>query len=89
MTSVIRWSPISDLMSLHTAMDRLFGDAFGVSAPSRTLGAPGRVPAPRLAAGNFAGTFTRQVTLAENAVGEISSGTASGNSGQLGAVPPK
>ncbi len=165
MTSVIRWSPISDRMSLHTAMDRLFGDAFGVSAPSRTVGAPGEgylpldvyqtdkewviraaVPDPDPTAvevtfdggqitikgeikppadarpeqywlrENFAGTFTRQVTLPENAVGEqakaqfvdgmlilsvpkaqpakpksvkipISGGTASGNSGQLGAVP--
>jgi HSP20 family protein len=42
MSSVIRWSPISDLMSLHTAMDRLFGDTFGVSSgQSRTVGAVG------------------------------------------------
>ena len=32
MSQVIRWSPVSDLMSLHSAMDRLFGDAFGVAA---------------------------------------------------------
>ena len=42
MSSVIRWSPISDLMSLHTAMDRLFSDTFGVSSgQSRTVGAAG------------------------------------------------
>ena len=41
MSSVIRWSPVSDLMSLHSAMDRLFGDTFGVSGPSRTVGAAG------------------------------------------------
>lgn len=42
MSSVIRWSPISDLMSLHTAMDRLFSDTFGVSSgQSRTVGAVG------------------------------------------------
>ena len=42
MSSVIRWSPISDLMSLHTAMDRLFSDTFGVgSGQSRTVGAVG------------------------------------------------
>ncbi len=26
MANLIRWSPLSDLMSLHCAMDRLFGD---------------------------------------------------------------
>ena len=41
MSSVIRWSPISDLMSLHSAMDRLFGDSFGVSGPARSVGAAG------------------------------------------------
>jgi len=41
MSSVIRWSPISDLMSLHNAMDRLFGDTFGVPGPSRSVGAVG------------------------------------------------
>ena len=41
MSSVIRWSPVSDLMSLHSAMDRLFGDTFGVSGPSRSVGAVG------------------------------------------------
>jgi HSP20 family protein len=41
MSQVIRWSPISDLMSLHSAMDRLFGDTFGVSGPSRAVGAAG------------------------------------------------
>jgi len=41
MSSVIRWSPISDLMSLHSAMDRLFGDTFGVPGQARTVGAVG------------------------------------------------
>ena len=41
MSSVIRWSPVSDLMSLHSAMDRLFGDAFGVPGQSRAVGAVG------------------------------------------------
>ena len=41
MSSVIRWSPISDLTSLHSAMDRLFGDSFGLSGQSRTVGAVG------------------------------------------------
>ena len=41
MSSVIHWSPISDLMSLHNAMDRLFGDTFGVPGPSRSVGAVG------------------------------------------------
>lgn len=41
MSSVIRWSPISDLMSLHNAMDRLFGDSFGLPGQSRTVGAVG------------------------------------------------
>src|SRR5438128_11842944 len=41
MSNVIRWCPISDLMSLHTAMDRLFGETFGVPGQSRTVGAVG------------------------------------------------
>ena len=42
MSSVIRWSPVTDLMSLHNAMDRLFGDTFGLgSGQSRTVGAVG------------------------------------------------
>ncbi|TMD24478.1 MAG: Hsp20/alpha crystallin family protein [Chloroflexi bacterium] len=41
MSNVIRWSPITDLMSLHSAMDRLFGDTFGVPGHSRTVGAVG------------------------------------------------
>ena len=41
MSNVIRWSPISDLMSLHSAMDRLFGDTFGLPGQSRTVGAVG------------------------------------------------
>ena len=41
MSSVIRWSPISDLMSLHSAMDRLFGDTFRLPGQSRTVGAVG------------------------------------------------
>ena len=41
MSSVIRWSPISDLMSLHSAMDRLFGDTFGLPGQARTVGAVG------------------------------------------------
>ena len=41
MSNVIRWSPISDLMSLHTAMDRLFGETFGLPGQSRTVGAVG------------------------------------------------
>ncbi len=41
MSSVIRWSPISDLMSLHNAMDRLFSDNFGYSSPGRSVGAVG------------------------------------------------
>ena len=28
MSTVIRWSPLGDLMSLHNAMDRLFSDTF-------------------------------------------------------------
>jgi HSP20 family protein len=27
--AIVRWSPASDLASLHSAMDRLFGDVFG------------------------------------------------------------
>jgi HSP20 family protein len=42
MSNVIRWSPVSDLMSLHNAMDRLFGDTLGLgSGQSRTVGAVG------------------------------------------------
>lgn len=41
MSSVIRWSPISDLMSLHSAMDRLFSDTFGLPGQTRTVGAVG------------------------------------------------
>jgi HSP20 family protein len=41
MSSVIRWSPISDLMSLHSAMDRLFSESFGVPGQGRTVGAVG------------------------------------------------
>ena len=41
MSNVIRWSPISDLMSLHTAMDRLFGETFGLPGQSRAVGAVG------------------------------------------------
>ena len=42
MSSVIRWSPISDLMSLHSAMDRLFSDSFGVGGGQpRSVGAVG------------------------------------------------
>ncbi|HVH64859.1 MAG TPA: Hsp20/alpha crystallin family protein [Candidatus Acidoferrum sp.] len=41
MSSVTRWTPISDLMSLHTAMDRLFSESFGVPGQSRTVGAVG------------------------------------------------
>lgn len=41
MSSAIRWSPISDLMSLHSAMDRLFGDTFGLPGQSRSVGAVG------------------------------------------------
>ena len=119
MSNLIRWSPISDLMSLHNAMDRLFGDTFGVPGPSRSVGAVGegylpldvyqtdkewviRAAVPGVDpsavevtfdAGqitikgeikppadarpeqywlreNFAGKFSRQVTLPEDAVGE-------------------
>jgi HSP20 family protein len=42
MSSVIRWTPVSDLMSLHNAMDRLFGDTFGLGGgQSRTVAAVG------------------------------------------------
>jgi HSP20 family protein len=34
MAQGILWSPLSDLMSLHSAMDRLFGDSFGIGAGS-------------------------------------------------------
>ena len=119
MSSVIRWSPISDLMSLHNAMDRLFGDTFGVPGPSRSVGAvgegylpldvyqtdkewviraavpgvdpsavevtfdagqitiKGEIKQPADARSeqywlreNFAGKFSRQVTLPEDAVGK-------------------
>jgi HSP20 family protein len=41
--SMIRWSPITDLMSLHNAMDRLFGESFGYggSNQSRSVAASG------------------------------------------------
>ena len=36
MSGLIRWTPVSDLLSLHNAMDRLFGETFGVSGnPAR------------------------------------------------------
>ena len=39
---MIRWSPISDLMSLHNAMDRLFTDSLGLSGgQSRSVAAVG------------------------------------------------
>ncbi|HYM50342.1 MAG TPA: Hsp20/alpha crystallin family protein [Candidatus Limnocylindrales bacterium] len=41
MSSMIRWSPLSDLMSLHSAMDRLFSESFGVPGQSRSGGAVG------------------------------------------------
>jgi HSP20 family protein len=42
MSNVIRWSPVTDLMSLQSAMDRLFGDTFGLqSGQSRAVGAVG------------------------------------------------
>ena len=41
MSSVIRWSPISDLMSLHNAMDRLFTDSFGRTGQPHSVGAVG------------------------------------------------
>jgi HSP20 family protein len=41
MGNMIRWSPISDLMSLHSAMDRLFSDSFGVPGSTRSLNAVG------------------------------------------------
>ncbi len=42
MASLVRWSPLSDLMSLHSAMDRLFGDTFGLGVtPGRTVAAVG------------------------------------------------
>jgi len=41
MSSLIRWSPVSDLMSLHSAMDRLFSESLGVPATSRAVGAVG------------------------------------------------
>ena len=120
MSSVIRWSPISDLMSLHSAMDRLFGDTFGLPGQSRTVGAvgegylpldvyqtdnewviraavpgvdpsavevtfdPGQItvkgeikppadarPEQYWLRENFSGKFSRQVTLPEDAVGEL------------------
>ena len=41
MSSLMRWSPISDLMSLHSAMDRLFQDTLGVPGQTRAVGAAG------------------------------------------------
>jgi HSP20 family protein len=42
MSTVIRWSPLSDLMSLHNAMDRLFTDTFRLpGGQSQTVGAAG------------------------------------------------
>ncbi|MDQ6883250.1 MAG: Hsp20/alpha crystallin family protein [Candidatus Dormibacteraeota bacterium] len=41
MSSVIRWSPVTDLLSLHNAMDRLFSDTFGMGGQSRAVGAVG------------------------------------------------
>ena len=41
MSSLIRWTPVSDLLSLHNAMDRLFGETFGVSGQSRSVAAVG------------------------------------------------
>ncbi len=42
MANLVRWSPLSDLMSLHSAMDRLFGDTFGAGATiGRLVGAVG------------------------------------------------
>ena len=41
MSSVGRWSPISDLRSLQSAVDRLWRDTFGMAGPSRTVGAVG------------------------------------------------
>ncbi len=39
--SLTRWSPLGDLMSLHNAMDRLFGESFGIPGTSRSVGAIG------------------------------------------------
>lgn len=42
MSSVIRWSPVTDLVSLHNAMDRLFNDTFGQGGGQpRAVGAVG------------------------------------------------
>ncbi len=42
MANLVRWSPLSDLMSLHSAMDRLFGDTFGAGmSTERTVAAAG------------------------------------------------
>ncbi|HYS00780.1 MAG TPA: Hsp20/alpha crystallin family protein [Candidatus Eisenbacteria bacterium] len=42
MANLVRWSPLSDLMSLHSAMDRLFGDTFGAGmSTGRTVAAVG------------------------------------------------
>ena len=36
--AIVRWSPANDLASLHSAMDRLFGDVFGdIFAPAGTM----------------------------------------------------
>jgi HSP20 family protein len=44
--AIERWHPLTDLMSLRQAMDRLFEDSF--VRPSRALGAIGEVAAPAL-----------------------------------------
>ena len=41
MANLIRWSPLTDLMSLHNAMDRLFSETFGVQGGTRSVGAVG------------------------------------------------
>lgn len=42
MANLVRWSPLSDLMSLHNAMDRLFGESFGIGQPTgRTVAVVG------------------------------------------------
>jgi hypothetical protein len=42
MAKLVRWSPLSDLMSLHSAMDRLFGDtAQARMSTGRTVAAVG------------------------------------------------
>jgi len=44
--AIERWYPVTDLMSLRQAMDRLFEDSF--VRPSRALGQTGEVAAPAL-----------------------------------------